>query len=160
MRDEAWVDGMRDLAVAFPTQDQDPNVLRARGAVYLRELGNLTDEAWLYAVREAIRNERWFPTVNVLLDYAARAPQPPSRTVLPDDTRTSEERRADAKRLLEQLRQAIGQDGADSEPTNGLTRAIPPKPVVATEERMTELRRQAAAIQQPATAEAVDEGRP
>ena len=32
----------------------------------------MTDGQWRRAVREAIRNERWFPTVAALLDYGGR----------------------------------------------------------------------------------------
>lgn len=155
MRDETWVKGMAELVVSFPAPDQDPEVLRARGAVYRRELGSLTDDAWLYAVREAIRNETWFPTVAQLLDYAGRAPVAAPKAALPDDTRTPEEKRADAKRLIGVLRDAIGEE-APPEGGDGFARAIPTKPVVATDERMEMLRAQAREIG-GATATAVEE---
>jgi hypothetical protein len=152
---------MRDLAVSFPSQDQDPEVLRVRGAVYLRELGSLTDEAWLYAVQEAIRNERWFPTVAALLEYASRAPQAPFRAdrALPEDTRTPEEiqaeKRETAKRGLELVKAAYEERIA----------TLPPRPLVSlpredriawSDERLDELRKQAQEIG-GATAVAVEE---
>lgn len=111
MEDRAWVDGMAELLASFPSQDQDEAVLAKRGEVYRRELGSLTDEAWLYAVREAIRSERWFPTVAVLLEHARRAPAP-TATMIPSDTRTVEEKRADFRRgFEEQLRPALCEHG-------------------------------------------------
>lgn len=112
MRDEAWVMGMTELVVSFPDRDQDPEVLRARGAVYRRELGSLTDEAWLYAARESIRTSRWFPTVAELLDLAGRAPVMAPRAALPDDTRTPDEKRAAARQGLELIRAEVAKSGA------------------------------------------------
>jgi hypothetical protein len=147
MQDATWVRGIGDLAVSFPDRDQDPEVLEARGGVYRRELGSLSDEAWLYAVREAIRNERWFPTIAVLLDYAARAPIAAPSAALPDDTRTPEEKREDAKRLLEVVRAAYEERVATLPPRPIVTTPPPGgREVIASDERLDELRRQAREI--------------
>jgi hypothetical protein len=144
MQDGTWVKGMAELVVSFPAPDQDPEVLRARGAVYRRELGSLSDEAWLYAVREAIRNETWFPTVAQLLDYAGRAPVAAPRAALPDDTRTPEEKRADAARLLETVKAAF-EERVATLPPRPLVSTPPPPLVISKDdypERLDELERQ------------------
>jgi hypothetical protein len=159
MQDGTWVKGMAELVVSFPAADQDQEVLRARGAVYRRELGSLTDEAWLYAVRESIRNERWFPTVAQLLDYAGRAPVMAPSAALPDDTRTVEEKRADASRLLAQIKGAVKEREKDLPPTPIVTaqRESVVVDLEASSERLDELRRQREQIL--ATDETVVEGR-
>src|ERR1700741_2138078 len=95
---------MKELAASFPDRDLPEAVLETRGDVYRRELGGLTDEAWLFAVREAIRNERWFPTVAALLEYSdsAGAPQPVAG-LLEAPVRTEEER----ERAREVAREAL-----------------------------------------------------
>jgi hypothetical protein len=57
-------------------------VLTHRGKVYREALDGLTDESWLYAVREAVRCEKWFPSVAGLLDYANDAPPAPTAGLL------------------------------------------------------------------------------
>jgi hypothetical protein len=96
-------------------------------------------------VRESIRTSRWFPTVAEILDHAGRAPQAAPRAALPDDTRTPDEKRADARKGLEMVKAAYEERVA----------TLPPRPivsvprdttVVASDERLDELRRQAREI--------------
>lgn len=86
-----------------------------RGQVYRRELDGLADEAWFFAVREAIRNERWFPTVAALLEYAeaAGAPLAPVAGRIEEHRMTPEERAASARRGLELIREALKARGID-----------------------------------------------
>lgn len=160
METRAWVDGMRDLAVSFPSQDQDQEVLEKRGEIYRRELGSLSDDAWLYAVRESIRNERWFPTVAQLLDYAGRAPVMAPAAALPDDTRTPDEKRADAARMLDTIKAELAAREAELPPTPVVT--PPPEPTVVVldryPERLDELRRQAREIVEQAETTTVEGG--
>lgn len=89
MTEEAWTEGMAMLAVAFPTREEDPRAAALRGRVYREALDDLTDGAWLTAVREAIRDERWFPSVAALREYAEAAAPPP--LALPAPQRTPEQ---------------------------------------------------------------------
>lgn len=108
MQDETWVKGMKELFASFPDRDHDEAVMTVRGEVYRRELGHLLDGTWLYAVRESIRKERWFPTVAVLLEYAEAAPS--TAPALPPHRMTDEERaeaREQTRRGLEMVRAAV-----------------------------------------------------
>lgn len=79
MTNEGWLKGLEELMAAFPDRDLPEEVLEKRGEIYRRELAGLTDEQWRFAVSEAIKSERWFPTVHSLLEFAesAGAPQRP-----------------------------------------------------------------------------------
>ena len=81
--DQAWMQGMTELGVAFPNAAEEREAKALRGSVYRRGIAPyLTDHQWRYAVSEAIRSERWFPGVAVLLDYARSAPPPPNAGLL------------------------------------------------------------------------------
>jgi hypothetical protein len=74
----AWFQGMTELMVSFPIAEEPEEAKAIRGQVYRRELQPyLTDHQWRYAVSEAIRTERWFPQVSVLMEWAQAAPPPP-----------------------------------------------------------------------------------
>jgi hypothetical protein len=69
MTEESWIRGMAELSM-LPSKGTFPAQAQLLGQVYREELGHLTDEAWRFAVREAIRRDRWFPTVAALLEYS------------------------------------------------------------------------------------------
>lgn len=83
MTNDGWLTGLRELLAAFPDRETEPEIAATRGEVYRRELNALTDETWLYAVRECVRHERWFPTVAAILDYASDAPEPAKKALGP-----------------------------------------------------------------------------
>ena len=103
MKNETWIKGMSELAANFPDRDLPEAVLATRGDVYRRELGDLSDETWLFAVREALRNERWFPSVAILLEYADGAGAPRIADLLPPHRPTEEEREAIRRGAAEML---------------------------------------------------------
>src|SRR4030095_12131178 len=70
MTDKAFREGIAAMLVAFPDREKSPNELALRSQVYRRVLDHLTDEAFLYAVSEALRYERWFPVPSMLIDYS------------------------------------------------------------------------------------------
>lgn len=70
MTDREWVEGMKQLVVAFPDRDLPPEVLESRGETYRRHLDDLTGAQWAHAVAEAVKSERWFPTIAALRDIA------------------------------------------------------------------------------------------
>lgn len=122
-----------------------------RGDTYRRKLGHLSDEAWLHAVEAALEEPGgWFPGIGDLLDHAARAPQQPSRAdrALVDDTRTLDERRADARRLLDLIEAEVREREKALPPTP--VASLPPEETVIVldqhPERLDELRRQAREI--------------
>jgi hypothetical protein len=70
--DRAWVAGYLELTLAFPSKSGERKAeAEARGRLYRKHLGHLSDGAWLHSVSEAIRTEGFFPTVAVLLDLAS-----------------------------------------------------------------------------------------
>lgn len=88
VQESAWLQGMVELVAAFPVTDETDETRAIRGQVYRRELQPyLTDHQWRYAVSEAIRSERWFPQVAVLVDLAKGSPpepRPQIRGALPE----------------------------------------------------------------------------
>jgi hypothetical protein len=157
---DAWDEGMALLEANLRDRDLTPGMKSLRGATLRAAMNHLSDEQWGGVVQEALRSPTgWFPVLGELEDYAARLPQATTRTALPDDTRTPEERRTDAVRLLEQIKAAV----RDAD--------LPPAPVVSVPreetvivlkqypERLDELRRQAAVIKETAPASTGDEGR-
>jgi hypothetical protein len=101
--DEAWARGLAELST-LPRQDSGPGIAELQGRIYREELRHLSDPEWYFAVREAIRRERWFPPCSALLEYAAE--YGPDIKLLPP-ARTEEQRAADreeAKRGLEAIR--------------------------------------------------------
>jgi len=70
---------MADLVATLPdSSPTDEDLREHRARVYRGQLDHLPDEVWLFAVGEAIRCERWFPTVAALREYGER----PQRTEL------------------------------------------------------------------------------
>lgn len=71
MTDKAWADGMAEFQrvgmPGWPYEDQAISSERAKA--YRRHLDSLSDGQWYHAVREAIRNCKWFPTVHELIDF-------------------------------------------------------------------------------------------
>jgi len=106
--DEAWTAGMRDLVAMLPdASPTDEAVKEHRSRLYRQHLDHLADEAWLFAVAEAIRLERWFPTVAALWEYGRDfQPQYPA---LPRARRDEERElgRADAVRGVDLCRAAF-----------------------------------------------------
>jgi len=92
----------------LPDAVSDPQIKADRAGLYREHLDELADAPWLHAVREAVRHERWFPTIAALLDYAG-AWRPPVSGLLPE-RRTPEEREEDralARRGLELVKAAV-----------------------------------------------------
>jgi len=133
---------MKDL-LTLPDRDLPPAVLATRGDVYRRELGSLRDEAWLFAVGECVRNERWFPTVATLLKYAegAAAAAGPVAGLLEAPRRTDEEREVARREAAEQLAKIKAIPLPPTERPRVAYRD-PATPVVITDERLDELRAQ------------------
>ncbi len=75
MTDAAWAAGMAALLSSLPDRDLSKDMAAVRAECYRRDLKHLTDSQWDYAVRETLRNCRWFPTIADLLEFAADAPQ-------------------------------------------------------------------------------------
>lgn len=121
-----------------------------RGQTYHRLLAHLSDKAWFYAVDQAIEAPGgWFPSVGDLLDDAARAPQSEYRALLPADTRTVEERRAESVSGLKLVKGAYEEAVKDGR----IEAVVPRKPIApaiveASDERLDLLRRQALEIQE------------
>lgn len=63
-------------------------MLAVRGDAYRQDLGDLTDDAWEWAVSQA-RRSRWFPSIQELLDLAARAPISAAESRRRDERRDS-----------------------------------------------------------------------
>lgn len=145
MTDEAWIRGWTELAATLPDKDQEPVVLGVRGQVYRRELGKLTDQSWLYAVSEAVRNERWFPTVACLLDYANDAPETRDAAMLKAYVPTDQDRdkaKEAARRGVEMCREAFERvTGEKAPPIKSM-----PKVVTLTDQRRAELEKHKAEI--------------
>ena len=82
-----------------------PETAAIRSRCYRQDLNHLTDERWLYAVRQ-LRGGGWFPSVQEIECAAMSMPATaaPRRLALPEDTRTREEKRADAARWLDRIR--------------------------------------------------------
>lgn len=112
MTNEAWIQGMKELAACLPDKEQEEAVLSLRGEVYRRELNALTDESWLYAVRQAVRNGEWYPTVAALLNYAMDAPdeKPPATAYLPEPRAVS---RDEFRKGFETFKRALEAHGID-----------------------------------------------
>lgn len=150
MTQAAWIKGMAMLAATTKSPDLTPEMATVRGQTYHRLLAHLSDKAWFYAVDQAIEAPGgWFPSVGDLLDDANRAPQTEHRALLVADTRTPDERRAEARNGLTLVK------GAYSEAVKAGTVAPtvprrPPAPAIieASDERMDLLRRQAQEIQE------------
>lgn len=151
MKDEQWIRGMSELAASFPDRDLPEQVLAVRGDVYRRELDHLDGDRWLFAVREAIRNERWFPTVAALLEYAESAGAPPVAGLLPPPRRTEEEKERDrqaARAAIEEIRRIVGNVPPPAKRFPAKVDAD--RPIEDTNERRDLLKRQAQEIQAPA----------
>jgi hypothetical protein len=98
---------MKSLLATMRDRDLSESMQDRRGQLYRQALGHLTDEQWRHAVNDVISSLDWFPSVRQLLEAAARAPTP-DLLALPDDTRTTDEKRADFRRgFQEQLRPAL-----------------------------------------------------
>src|SRR6185503_10169609 len=96
---------MAELVACSKDRDLTPETVAIRSRCYREDLNHLTDERWLYAVRQ-LRGAGWFPSVQEIECAALSMPAPavPARLALPEDTRTRDEKRADAKRWLERIR--------------------------------------------------------
>lgn len=150
MTDHAWEEGMALLEANLRDTDKTAAMKALRGATLRAAMDHLTDRQWGGVVQEALRSPTgWFPVLGELEDYAARLPQEPTSLALPDDTRTAEEKRADAARLLDTIKAAV----VEREKT------LPPSPIVTlpqerivelSDERLEELRRQAREIAEEA----------
>jgi len=112
--------GMSDLAVAFPAgREEDAKIASERGRLYRQHLDDLTDEAFAYAVGQAVKHERWFPTVAALREYAAAAPPPAGALPAPRSPEqieaVREEGRANTARGMEIFRRELAARGHNVE---------------------------------------------
>jgi hypothetical protein len=158
VNEQTWIKGMALLVANLKAPDLTPQMATLRGDTYRRKLGHLSDEVWLYAVDAALEEPGgWFPGIGDLLDFASRAPIPAPAAALPDDTRTPDEKREDAKRGLEIVKAAY-EERVATLPPRPIVSTPRPTEIIASDERLDELRRQARAIaeQEPTT---VEEGR-
>lgn len=74
----AWKKGMVELTL-LPSAEEDQAESAFRGSIYQREIQpRLNDNQWRHAVSEAIRNERWFPSVAALMAYGLACPAEPT----------------------------------------------------------------------------------
>jgi hypothetical protein len=106
-----------------------------RGQVYRQDLDHLTDDQWRYAVSVA-RRQRWFPSIEDLLGYAAECPPPP-RLALVADTRSPDQQRADASKGLAMIQAELAKQGIK------VGRAVKFMPVVDSKQRREFLKKQA-----------------
>lgn len=160
MTDKAWAEGMAALRLAgLSGWPSDARGSQARGRVYRDALDDLTDDQWLHAAREAARNEvQWFPTPGKLREYASSwrntrmLPAPSAEELEAADERARAAReqereaaRAAARKGLELVRAAVG---IKAPLVGAMPRATPAEgaPVVLTDARRDELKRQAAQI--------------
>jgi hypothetical protein len=145
------------LAANLRDTDKTPAMKALRGATLRAAMDHLTDRQWALVVQEALRSPTgWFPVLGELEDYDARLPQEPTSMALPEDTRTPDEKRADAARMLDTIKAELAAREAELPPTPVVT--PPPEPTIVVldqhSERLDELRRQAQQITD--TAEPVD----
>lgn len=156
MTDAAWAEGIADLVATLPdSSPTDEDVREHRSRVYRRHLDHLSDTAWLFAVSEAIRHERWFPSAAALRDYGERFRAqrteltqfvangfPGVHPALPPaaDDRQREIGRVEAKRGVELCRAAYQQATRREAPTVASFPRVE-LTVELTEERREELKR-------------------
>lgn len=136
MTDKAWLEGMAEFQrVEMPGWPyDDPVIAEERARAYRRHLNTLSDGQWLFAVGEAIRACKWFPTVHELLDFG-ESYRPAYRMLEP--ARTPDQREIDretAKRGLERIREECEKAGLILPRSGPLT-------VELTDERREELKR-------------------
>lgn len=107
-----------------------------RGLNYREALGHLPVEQWKHAVASC--REGWFPTIGELLAAAATMPKPPVAGFLTvgDVEAQRAAGRENARRGLELIEAELAQRGIEVKPIKGQ--------VVATPDRLEELRRQLA----------------
>lgn len=167
MTDHGWDEGYSLLEANLRDTDKTPAMKALRGATLRAAMDHLTDEQWGVVVQQALRSESgWFPVLGELEAYAAALPPTGSVMFVPtedgrvrrviteatpapaltDETRTPEERREDAKRLLDQVVAAVTEREKHLPPTPVVTQPEPAALVVLSDERLDELRRQARAI--------------
>lgn len=178
MTDHAWDEGYSLLEANLRDTDKTPAMKALRGATLRAAMDHLSDERWGVVVQQALRSASgWFPVLGELEGYAAALPATSSITfvptgngrvrrviteaspasALPEDTRAPEERREDARRLLDQVVVAVTEREKQLPPTPFVTQ---PEPVVVvlSDERLDELRRQARAIAEQAETTTVEGG--
>jgi hypothetical protein len=147
MTDQGWAMWIAKLVLAFPDREQSREQAQARAALYRERLDELSDEQWTFAVEQSIRRERWFPTVAVLLDYAAQ--YQPVGTSLPPPRRSPEQVEADravAREGLRVIREAVSKTPLPAPPRPF---RVAPAVVELTDERFDLLRAQAQELRAP-----------
>jgi hypothetical protein len=110
MTDAAFKAGMAQLAVTFPNADEEPAVKGARSQVYRRILDYMSDAEFAYAVDEALRYEKWFPTPASLISYADEY-APPVKALPAVSPAELETRRENHKQQMGQLKAALVERG-------------------------------------------------
>lgn len=145
----AWVRGMALLLANTKSPNLTPEMATLRGQTLRRLIAHLPDADWLFAVDEAIcAPGAWFPDVAQILDDASRAPRKEHRALLVQDTRTTEERREDARHGLKLVKGAYAAAvEAGTVKPQIVTKPAEPLIVQASDERLDFLRRQAEEIQ-------------
>lgn len=174
MTDHGWDEGYSLLEANLRDTDKTPAMKALRGATFRAAMDHLSDEQWGVVVQQALRCESgWFPVLGELEAYAAALPPTGSVTFvptedgrvrrvitdapavpeLPGETRTPDEKREDAKRGLEIVKAAY-EERVSTLPPRPIVSTPRPTEVIASDERLDQLRRQAREITD--TAEPVD----
>jgi hypothetical protein len=125
MTDAAFRAGMAQLAVTFPSADEESAVKGMRSQVYRRILDYMSDAEFAFAVDEALRYEKWFPTPASLISYADDY-KPPA-PALPAG-RTAEQLEAERAAARGNLRSGVELVRAELQ-KRGLLAADAPEPV-------------------------------
>jgi len=154
--DRAWVEGFRELQLAYPNREQAVDEADGRSALYRRHLDDLTDEQWRHAVAEVIRAERWFPTVAALREYAEGYVPANVRLLaagpdyLANGPRSEDQKALDrttAQAGLALVKAVVAKQLGGAPPLPALREVTAgPRVVVAHGDRLDELRRQREAI--------------
>lgn len=107
--------GMKQLALCRPQQERNLSAadVALRAEAYYEAIGHeLSDEEWVFAVREANRGQTFFPSPSELIEYGKL--YRPQRAALPAPRPTEadlEEQRRVTRRGLEQVRAAVAAAG-------------------------------------------------
>lgn len=69
---DIMLDAVKDLVAAFPSKKRSDDEQRRLAMVYFESMRDQQAEAIRFAVRQAIREERYFPAVSTLLTHCAK----------------------------------------------------------------------------------------
>jgi hypothetical protein len=167
--DKAWDEGIDELNACCETFGGiTQRMAEIRASIMKAELGHMSDEEWLFAVRICARTGKW-PSIEALQEAALQMPKkiliardangnPLIQLASPNADDVDQVSREDAKRGLELIRAALAAQAvaAHHEP-RAVARISVPKPgrsmpIVDSQERRAALAEQAKLIlQEPST---------